>query len=373
MKRPAHRGKPLAGTTQHGLGDLVNAKLGRRRLFHVRHGPEYTGAAGRHGVLGYTPTMNPILPRLEPGQRTPLGVRLCNWVGEVVLLLPTLQRLDAAGYDLHLVGRGWATALLAGTPWTVTRRPAALGDARRTWCDLRKRVGVARPAALLFTKSLSSALETRLAGWRPIGYRQDGRSPLLQRAYAMPPWVHASHQYWNLASLALGEDAPYPSSVRLTPSLAQHATAAALLDRHGLRAGEYVLLCPFSGADDREGRKVWPYHAELGARLHARGIATVVCPGPGEETLASMRLPHAAQLLGTDLGVYAALLQSARAVVANDTGPGHLAAAVGSRLVALYGPQSVAAWAPLGDRVHLYADPAGWPSAATVECAVLDD
>ena len=53
-------------------------------------------------------------------------------------------------------------------------------------------------------------------------------------------------------------------------------------------------------------------------------------------------------------------------MVANDTGPAHLAAAVGARLIAVYGPHSVSAWAPLGTRVALLQEPAGWPSLERV-------
>ncbi len=317
--------------------------------------------------------MTIALPRLENGSRAPLGIRLCNWVGEVVLLLPTLRRLEAAGYDLHMMGRGWASALLEGTGWPVYRRPAALLEARRAWRDVRRTLPHRNPKALLFTKSLSSALETRFAGWRPVGYARDGRTPFLSTAYPMPEWTHAAHQYWDLASLALGESAPYPTTVSIAPSARQRAQADVLLEQHGLVPGQYVVLCPFSGADDREDRKVWPHHAQLGARLHQRGIRTVVCPGPGEEARTAAVLPHATALLGTDLGVYAALLESSRAVVANDTGPGHLAAAVGARLIAIYGPQSVLAWSPLGERVRLYADPHGWPSVEAVEADVTHD
>ena len=51
--------------------------------------------------------------------RRPLIVRLRNWVGDVTLGVPTLQRLADAGYDLRLVGKGWAADLLAGHGWPV--------------------------------------------------------------------------------------------------------------------------------------------------------------------------------------------------------------------------------------------------------------
>ena len=300
--------------------------------------------------------------------RRPLAVRLCNWVGEVVLAMPTLARLEAAGYDLTLIGKRWAPALLAGSGWPVTVRAPSIWAAGRQYARLRDELatGPAPPAAFLLTKSFSSALEARLGGWRGIGYARDARSFLLGAAYALPRFEHASHAYWHLASAFLGESTRYPVTTELSPSAGQVERADALLAANGLAGRPFVLLCPFSGADDRGGRKLWPGFAALGSHLASHAVATVVCPGPGEEARAVATLPAAVQLAGVDLGVYAALLARSSAVVANDTGPGHLAAAVGARLVAVYGPHSVSAWSPLGKRVQLLHDPNGWPTLEQV-------
>ena len=49
----------------------------------------------------------------------PLIVRLRNWVGDVTLGLPLLQRLAQEGFELTLLGKGWACDLLAGQGWPV--------------------------------------------------------------------------------------------------------------------------------------------------------------------------------------------------------------------------------------------------------------
>jgi heptosyltransferase II len=303
-----------------------------------------------------------------------LVVRLCNWVGEVVLSVPSLRRLESAGYALHLVGKPWAPRLLAGTGWPVTVRASGLLAAARQMRALKAQLTSrdAAPAlqALLMTKSLSSALETRLGGVPPVGYAYDGRSLLLSRAFPLPKLKHASFAYWQLVSDFLGVAAPYPTEVGLRPSGAQTHEAHAMLATHGLKPGAFCMLCPFSGADDREGRKVWPGFRALAEEFRARGIAVVVCPGSGEEAK-SAALPGVITLAGLDLGVYAALLASARTVIANDTGPGHLAAAVGARLISIYGPSSSAAWAPLGSNVVLMHD-AVWPSVERVVQASLE-
>jgi ADP-heptose:LPS heptosyltransferase len=65
----------------------------------------------------------------------------------------------------------------------------------------------------------------------------------------------------------------------------------------------------------------------------------LICPGPGEEKpIAARDFPGCITLPGVGLGAYAALLRDAALVVANDTGPGHMAAAVGTPLVSVLGP-----------------------------------
>jgi heptosyltransferase-2 len=302
-----------------------------------------------------------------------LLVRLCNWVGEAVVSLPALRRLAAGGYEPHFYGKGWAPALLEGAGWPVTVRRGGLQDATAQLRSLRQTLALAGTAtpALLMTNSFFSALEMRLAGFAPSGYAHEGRSPLLRHAYRLPRFVHAAHAYWHLAGCFLGTDEPFPATLDWTPSDAQRAQAQTLLSQHGLAPRSFVILCPFTGPDDRENRKVWPGFRELATVLQAAGVPVVVCPGPGEEAAAASLAAGAICLPGIDLGVYGALFELARSVVANDTGPGHLAAAAGARLISLYGPQSVAAWTPIGANVQLFQDAAEWPAVDYVAKAAL--
>jgi heptosyltransferase-2 len=293
-----------------------------------------------------------------------LLIRLCNWVGEAVLSLPALHRLEAAGYELHLYGKGWSPALFEGTGWPVTVRRGGLTETTAQLRGLRRKLNADGPApALLMTNSFASALETRLAGFAPSGYAREGRDLLLRAAYPLPGFTHAAESYWHLAGCFLGADERFPATLGWTPSDAQRALALRLLARHGIASRSFVVLCPFSGPDDRENQKVWPGFKELAAALDKAGVPVVVCPGPGEEAAAAAL--EAISLPEVDLGVYGALFELARSVVANDTGPGHLAAAAGARLVSIYGPRSLAAWTPIGPHVQLFQNASEWP---TVDC-----
>ena len=97
-------------------------------------------------------------------------------------------------------------------------------------------------------------------------------------------------------------------------------------------------------------------------------LPLVVYPGPGEHAQARALYPAARMLEGSDLAIYAALLQRAALVVANDTGPAHMAAALGRPLISVLGPTQAARWAPWGSGVKVLqrsapGNTATWPSA----------
>ncbi len=101
--------------------------------------------------------------------------------------------------------------------------------------------------------------------------------------------------------------------------------------------------------------KRWPVanFAALAQRLGAAGWAVGVSFGPGEEALfaaIAALAPGVLPIPGKELGLLglAAAYRQARVVVAADTGPLHLAAAAGTRVVALFGPKDPALYGPRG-------------------------
>jgi heptosyltransferase-2 len=318
------------------------------------------------------------MQNLATGARGPLIVRIRNWVGDVILGLPALQLLASHGYDLHLVARGkWAPTLLAGYPWPVSVQPPALRDKIAQLRALRRQCAPADPGfrarenALLLPVSFSSALETRLAGLRAVGVAKEGRSWLLARA---EPWATQGHElerYWDLACRFLGVQQAPPRDIGFQVVPAKAEEARQRLAASGI-TGDFVLVCPFAAgraATADKAEKKWPAFADFVRRgPPALGLPFVVYPGPGEETEARQVYPSAQLFEGADLALYAALLQRAALVVANDTGPGHLAAALGRPLISVLGAANAARWAPWGPGVVvLQKPPIGgqivWPGA----------
>ena len=95
----------------------------------------------------------------------------------------------------------------------------------------------------------------------------------------------------------------------------------------------------------------------------------VVCPGPGEIEVARSAYRQAAVVENLPLDAYAALLQGSRGVIANDTGPGHIAAATGAPLLSVLGPTKVEQWRPWGPNITLLSARPDWPTVDQVEAA----
>ena len=118
----------------------------------------------------------------------------------------------------------------------------------------------------------------------------------------------------------------------------------------------YALLVP--GSSKRGLAKRWPAacYADLAEILLAEGLLPILICGPEENDLAAeiIAICPAVMNIDTNLNEIAALARSASVAIANDTGPGHLIAAVGCPLVSLFSGRSDAVkMAPLGASVQI--------------------
>jgi heptosyltransferase-2 len=329
-----------------------------------------------------------------------LLIRLPNHLGDACMTLPALDRLAAAGVSLVLAGRRWAPELLAARPWPVIGLPdsriervRALRRARR---ELARGAGRTRTDALLFTNSLSSAIELRVAGLRPAGYATDGRGWLLHPAVDVPSaWhgdMHTTQYYFHLALALLGQPAAPAPAPHLPLTEAARQRAGAALARAGA-GSRYVVLCPVAQGLHRGQVKCWDGFERIGRALLADGLDIVVCPGPGERDAVHAAVPQARVIEPLDLGAFGALLARSRLVIANDSGPGHLAAAVGARLIGVFGVTDPRKTRPMaaapadragrsgagarggggangGAEVRIVGGKNGWPSYGEVAAAV---
>jgi heptosyltransferase-2 len=262
------------------------------------------------------------------------------FLGDVVLTTPLLEALARRHGPVDVVTTPAAAPLVATHP--AVRRVIAY-DKRRADRGPRGLVRLARTLraagygiAYLPHRSLRSAVLALLAGIpRRVGF-QDGWPSLYT---GTRPRQATGHEIDRL--LALADERPHHQTA---PSLGltagDHAAAERLL-REARVGTPFVALAPGS----IWGTKRWPGYAGLARDLAGRA-AVVAVGGPedaalGEEIVAAARAAGgaAANACGRlALREAAALIERAAVLVTNDSAPLHVAAAVGTPIVAVFGP-----------------------------------
>jgi heptosyltransferase-2 len=198
---------------------------------------------------------------------------------------------------------------------------------------------------LLLPNSFHSALMTARAGVRERwGYRTDWRALLLTRGIARAPaGRHQIDSYRHLVQ-SLGFANGLASPV-LEPKSECRAAGAEALQRAGWN-GQTPLAALAPGAAFGSSKR-WPpsAFADLAAGLADDGIAVVIVGaatdrGTASEVVQALgRRAPVIDLVGrTDLATLAGVLLNCRALVANDSGALHLAAALGVSVSAVFGP-----------------------------------
>jgi heptosyltransferase-2/heptosyltransferase-3 len=306
-----------------------------------------------------------LIPTAPPAAATPRRILLIrpDHIGDVLLTSPAVahlrQTLPAAEIT-YLVG-----------PWSVDvarRGPAVdrIETLRFPGFTRQPKRNALEPYLLLFragrqlrTRRYDRAYVFRPDHWwgallalvagipRRIGFDTPETRPLLSQAL---PLVHGEHAVQQALRLVGSRCQGQASVFRLEP--ADHAWAE---QQVGFEHRPVVVVQPSAGA----ALKSWPIErwARVADGLNAAGRAVVLCGGPADASLlqaicGTMRSRPAAILHGQSVAESAAVYARSTVLIGLDGGAAHLAAAVGTPTVRLYGPADPDVFGP-------------WPASAS--------
>lgn len=282
-----------------------------------------------------------------------------NWVGDSIFMLPAVtalrRRHPQAAFTL--LAKPSILALHRGSPLFDAFEALEGRDYLSRFASQFRLRGRRFDMALVFPPSFSSAFGAFLTGSKNrIGRSGEGRGIFLSRR--LPKAArdrHVSDEYMDLARLGGAEPLNEDKSVRLPLTQEGAEEQSRLFRERGLLAGpQLVALCPTSAFGPS---KCWPPEnfAALAALLRARRFQPYLLGAPNESA-ALQRISDAAgglPMLTPGLPGLAACLAASGVVVANDSGPLHIAAASGARCVGIYGPVDPRWSAPLSHRAQL--------------------
>ena len=303
-----------------------------------------------------------------------------TWLGDCVMATPTLQALRDLYPEAHITalvrhsirplldGLGTVDRLLSVRPRNPRNTQGAKAQMRRrTLVGLGRRLSKGGfDTAVLLPNSFKSAALVAVAGIpRRVGYERDGRGVLLtdrliprrHRGRFLP--VSTLDYYLGLARY-LG--APDPSHVM---QLATRPEADAVVEERlrdvgfDTANGELLLINP--GAQKPEKR--WPaerFGALIDQAAQRYGLTPALTGSPAErdilDAVAAAAQTPVIDLPGLGMGLHQlkSVVKRSRLMVTNDTGPRHIAAAMQTPVVTLFGP-TTPDWTQIGfeDEAHV--------------------
>jgi heptosyltransferase-2 len=299
-----------------------------------------------------------------------LLVRAPNWIGDVVLSLPALRDLRRAfpAARLSVLARPWVAELYRAVPEVDEIVPSRghLADVR----GLRGRFD----AAVLLPNSFATALVVRLAGiaerW---GYATEGRALLLTRSCRVPETVRGRSQVYYyramLDGLGLATEGA-PDATLVCPEEWAAEGAALLADD-----GPWIGVNP--GAAYGSAKRWLPERFATAADLVARrlGAKVAIVGGAaerpiGEAVAGQLQTPSRLLAGETTLAGLIGVLARLRLLLTNDSGPMHLAAALGTPLVAVFGSTDWTETAPIGRETVLVREAVDCAPCMLRECPI---
>lgn len=293
-------------------------------------------------------------------------------LGDLLCAVPTFRALRHAHPEarITLIGLPWAAEFVVrfhhlldafeafpgwpGIPQVPIDPPASarfLADAQAEGFDLAVQLQGSGLASNAFAVLLGAR---QTAGFLPPGLDvPPGPGHWLHH----DPRGHEIHRLLRLAPAFGSGHLPAPPDDRLEfpVSPAERIEARGLLSGAGIGPDDYALVHPGSS----DPRRRWPAErfGEVVRALRAMGLRAVVTGVAGEAavtaTVAAAAPETTLDLAGrTTLGTLAALVESARIVVSNDTGVSHLAAALARPSVVVFVGSDPERWAPLDQGRH---------------------
>ena len=283
-----------------------------------------------------------------------------NWLGDAIMALPAIAdvRRAASNASITVAARPSIAPLFALVPGV----DAYVG-----------RVTSGYDTALLLPNSFHAALQVWRAGIRERwGYRTDCRGILLTRAVGgRPTGVHQVDYYRHLVRALGFPNGPDEPQLEIGDAAREEGSRALIAAGWDGRA-PLVALAP--GAAYGSAKR-WP--PEYFAQLAGDGIGTVMVGSAadrrtGHDVEARLgRERHTLNLVGaTDLATLAGVLVNCRALVTNDSGAMHVAAALGVPVTAVFGPTNERATGPRGRAHAVLANPVSCRPCMLRECPI---
>lgn len=329
------------------------------------------------------------MQKIKPEKIKRVVVRGTNWVGDAVMTIPALRELRRVLPDAHitLCTRSWAKGIFADADFiddilvydkkgnVITNTFTQAKEWRQRKFDL----------AILFQNAFEAGVLSFL-GRVPLrfGYATERRKFLLTHYFQVPEWKDKRHEvFYYLNIVAELETLLYGSTkvsenepkFELKISDKRKEKAKDLLNAHGVEDKRIIALCPGSTNSRAKRWQTDSYAALADMLIEKLNVSVALIGAKDEEEVSNevaSKMKHAPIFLtgNTSLDEAVSVLSIVDALVTNDTGPAHIAAALGKPTLVIFGPTMPDTTKPYSSNAEIIRKPPDCAPCMLRDCPI---
>lgn len=326
---------------------------------------------------------------MKPENIKRVVVRGTNWVGDAVMTIPALRELRRFLPDAHitLCTRSWAKGIFADADFideilVYDKKGNAISSTLNQAKEWR---AGNFDLAILFQNAIEAALLSFL-GRVPlrVGYATERRKFLLTHAFQIPDWKDTRHEifyYLNivaeLETLLYGATKVFENEPKFELKISDERKEKAkiLLHSQSTENKKIIALCPGS-TNSRAKRWQTESYAALADMLIEKLDVSVALIGAKDEIDVSnevaCKMKHKPIFLtgNTNLDEAVSVLSLVDGLVTNDTGPAHIAAALGKPTLVIFGPTMPDTTKPFSSNAEIIRKPPDCAPCMLRDCPI---
>jgi ADP-heptose:LPS heptosyltransferase len=320
--------------------------------------------------------------------QTPLSKTLIDWsvahrivlvrlrsIGDTVLLTPCLAAIKDANpaTEITVVSEPLSAPVIDNHP--LVDRLVVAGSSLQSRLKLIGRLRREKfDVAFNMHGGPTGTLLTAMSGARfTVGYEGFRQSWMLKERAPAPDVIlghQTVHSVEQQLALLAWAGLPYPERPRLTLAIAPEAEASIRARLSELGMVNFVVIAAAAAFESKQ----WPAAGFAAVADHLKkrlGLSCLLIAGPGQEAVAQ-EVSEASQskpprLTGLSLKELIALMSLSKLYIGNDSGPMHIAAAVGRPLVVVFGSSNPTVWHPWTDAPYRVVEAGSEIQRVTVE------
>ena len=259
-----------------------------------------------------------------PRRSDEIIIRLPNHLGDTLMTFPMLMSLQKSGFDFTCLGHPLAKDLFSGTDFKIV---ASAEIKNPSWCfNFYKQNNFSQ--GMLCTNTFRTVIPMRLAGLKPVGYHM-----LSCNTLNYDNSLHTVENYFELGRFFTKSKIKVEEISETIPISESNIEIGKKLVSEKIGT-EYIVISPYATNLHKGKNKEWPYWQEFCKKIKKYNVVALVSNDDLERC--KHEFPDI-NILSYGLALTAYIMQNARYVLANDSGPMHIASFFGAKTIGLLG------------------------------------